>query len=299
MRNLLEHGDSKSDRTGTGTLSIFGHQIRVDLQKEFPLLTSKAVHWPSIAHELIWFMNGDTNIKYLTDNKVRIWNEWADENGDLGPVYGKQWRKWQGVRRAPGINVPITIDQLSAAIQTLRNNPTDRGIIVSAWNVADLPDMALRPCHTMFQFHTTEMTDLERMEWVANNPSFAKIRFVDYDVCGVPKYKLSCQLYQRSADWFLGVPFNTASYSLLTLIVAKAVNMIPHHFVHTFGDTHLYNNHIDPALKQLSRQAEILPAPNVVVNTSRNDCSALRVKFEDLILNRYQHLGPIAAMVSV
>jgi thymidylate synthase len=207
LQHILDNGTQKQDRTGTGTISCFGYQMRFDLQKGFPLVTTKRLHLKSIVYELLWFLNGDTNIKYLNDNGVSIWNEWANENGDLGPVYGKQWRSWQG---ADG----QVVDQITDVINQIKNNPDSRRLIVSAWNVAELPKMALMPCHSLFQFYVADG-------------------------------KLSCQLYQRSADVFLGVPFNIASYALLTMMIAQVCNLQVGDFVHSFGDVHLYNNHIE------------------------------------------------------
>ena len=221
MSHVLEHGTKKSDRTGTGTLSVFGYQMRFNLQNDFPLLTTKKLHVRSIIHELIWFIKGDTNIRYLKENKVSIWDEWANENGDLGPVYGQQWRSW------PAPDGKKT-DQISNLIEQIKNNPDSRRLIVSAWNVADLEKMALPPCHCLFQFYVAEG-------------------------------KLSCQLYQRSADIFIGVPFNIASYSLLTLMIAQVCNLQPGEFIHTFGDAHLYVNHLEQSKLQLSRQPRALP----------------------------------------
>src|SRR6186713_1735969 len=221
LRRILNEGIVRSDRTGTGTLSIFGHQMRFDLAEGFPLVTTKKLHVKSIVHELLWFLAGDTNTHYLTENGVRIWDEWADENGDLGPVYGKQWRSWEA---ADG----KTIDQVSDLVNQIKKNPDSRRLIISAWNVAELPQMALMPCHTIFQFYVAEG-------------------------------KLSCQLYQRSADSFLGVPFNIASYALLTLMVAQVCGLEPGEFIHTFGDVHLYNNHLEQAKLQLTRQPHPLP----------------------------------------
>jgi len=221
MQLVLDKGAQKHDRTGTGTVSIFGHQMRFNLQEGFPLITTKKLHLKSIIHELIWFLSGDTNIKYLRDNKVKIWDEWADENGDLGPVYGSQWRSWPTPEGGH-------IDQIANVIATIKNNPDSRRIIVSAWNVAEIDQMALPPCHAFFQFYVADG-------------------------------KLSCQLYQRSADIFLGVPFNIASYALLTMMVAQVCNLEYGDFIHTLGDAHLYNNHIDQAKLQLSRAPKNLP----------------------------------------
>jgi thymidylate synthase len=222
MRLVLETGADREDRTGTGTRSIFGHQMRFDLAEGFPLLTTKKLHLKSIIHELLWFLSGDTNIRYLQDNGVRIWNEWADENGDLGPVYGAQWRSWPTPDGG-------TVDQIQNLIADIKRSPTSRRHIVTAWNPGDMPDMALAPCHCLFQFY------------VANG-------------------KLSCQLYQRSADIFLGVPFNIASYALLTMMVARVCGLQPGEFIHTLGDAHLYSNHLDQARLQLERAPRELPA---------------------------------------
>ncbi len=222
LNDLLEHGTRKEDRTGTGTLSRFGHQMRFDLSKGFPCLTTKKLHLKSIVHELLWFLRGDTNIGYLKENGVRIWDEWADENGELGPVYGKQWRRWE----APGGD---TIDQVAGVVERIRRDPDSRRLIVSAWNPADVDRMALPPCHCLFQFYVADG-------------------------------RLSCQLYQRSADVFLGVPFNIASYSLLTMMIAQVTGLRPGEFVHTFGDVHLYSNHIEQAREQLTRQPRSLPS---------------------------------------
>lgn len=221
MRRVLEEGTKKEDRTGTGTLSVFGHQMRFDLAKGFPVITTKKLHLRSIIHELLWFLQGDTNIQYLKDNGVRIWDEWADENGNLGPVYGHQWRSWP----TPSGE---TIDQISNLVHQIKTNPDSRRLIVSAWNVADVDKMALPPCHCLFQFYVADG-------------------------------KLSCQLYQRSADIFLGVPFNIASYALLTLMLAQVCNLRPGEFVHTFGDAHLYTNHLEQTKLQLTREPHKLP----------------------------------------
>jgi len=257
LKHILENGEEKSDRTGTGTLSCFGYQMRINLSDGFPLLTTKKLHLKSIIYELLWFLKGDTNVKYLQDNGVRIWNEWADENGDLGPVYGKQWRSWLSPNGK-------TIDQITKTIETIKNNPDSRRMIVNAWNVGDLEDMALTPCHCLFQFY------------VSNG-------------------KLSCQLYQRSADAFLGVPFNIASYALLTQMVAQVCDLVPGDFVHTFGDVHLYNNHIDQAHEQLSRKPSELPT--VRINPSIKDIYAFN--FEDFEILNYNPQPHIKAQVSV
>jgi thymidylate synthase len=257
LTTILDQGIHKSDRTGTGTISVFGYQMRFDLKKGFPLLTTKKLHLKSIIHELLWFLNGDTNIAYLQDHGVRIWNEWADAEGNLGPVYGHQWRSWTG---ADG----QTIDQISRAVDTIKNNPESRRIIVSAWNVGDLDKMALAPCHCLFQFYVAEG-------------------------------KLSCQLYQRSADVFLGVPFNIASYALLTMMVAQVCNLEPGEFIHTFGDAHIYLDHLDQVNEQLSREPRKLP--ELRINPEVKDIFAFR--FEDFELIDYHPYPHIAARVSV
>ncbi|WP_294566730.1 thymidylate synthase [uncultured Succinatimonas sp.] len=257
MRRILEEGVDRNDRTGTGTRSIFGTQMRFDLNKGFPLLTTKKVHLRSIIHELLWFLSGDTNIKYLKDNGVTIWDEWADENGDLGPVYGKQWRSWA----APDGKV---IDQISNAVDMIKHNPDSRRIIVSAWNPADVEKMALPPCHALFQFY------------VANG-------------------KLSCLLYQRSCDFFLGVPFNIASYSLLTMMMAKECDLGLGDFVWTGGDTHLYSNHFEQAHLQLSRTPRQLPTMLI----KRKASSIFDYKYEDFELVNYDPYPVIKAPVAV
>ncbi|MGH9650391.1 MAG: thymidylate synthase [Terriglobales bacterium] len=257
MRHVLEHGARKSDRTGTGTRSVFGAQLRFDLNAGFPLLTTKKVHLKSIIHELLWFLKGDTNTRYLRENGVTIWDEWADAKGDLGPVYGYQWRSWP----APDGK---HIDQVSQVIEQIRKNPDSRRLIVSAWNVADLPQMALLPCHAFFQFYVAEG-------------------------------RLSCQLYQRSADLFLGVPFNIASYALLTLMVAQVCGLKAGDFVHTFGDTHLYLNHLEQAREQLARSPRRLPAMRL--NPAVKDLFAF--KFEDFTLENYDPYPAIRAPIAV
>ena len=257
MQHILDEGVEKQDRTGTGTLSVFGYQMRFDLQKGFPMVTTKKLHLRSIVHELLWFIKGDTNVKYLQDNGVRIWNEWADENGDLGPVYGKQWRKWESKDGR-------IIDQLEQAIDQIKTNPNSRRIIVSAWNVGELDEMALMPCHAFFQFHVADG-------------------------------RLNCQLYQRSADVFLGVPFNIASYALLTHMMAQVCGLEVGTFVHTLGDAHLYMNHLDQAREQVSREPLALPTikldPTI---TSIDDFT-----FESLEVIGYEHHPHISAPISV
>jgi thymidylate synthase len=257
LQHIIDTGTPKSDRTGTGTLSCFGYQFRFNLADGFPLVTTKKLHLKSIIYELLWFLKGDTNIQYLNDHGVSIWNEWADENGDLGPVYGKQWRSWQG---ADG----KVIDQISDVIHQVKTNPDSRRMIVSAWNVAELSEMALMPCHSLFQFYVADG-------------------------------KLSCQLYQRSADVFLGVPFNIASYALLTLMIAQVCGLRPGEFVHTFGDVHLYNNHLEQAKVQLSRTP--YPLPVMELNPSVNNI--FDFVFEDFNLSNYQFHPPIKAPVAV
>ncbi|MCB9448437.1 MAG: thymidylate synthase [Flavobacteriales bacterium] len=256
METVLREGNDKNDRTGTGTYSIFGYQMRFNLQEGFPLLTTKKLHLRSIIHELIWFLKGETNVQYLRDNGVSIWDEWADENGNLGPVYGKQWRSWEANGQV--------IDQIQDVLNQLRNNPDSRRIIVSAWNVGELKQMALMPCHVLFQFY-------------------------------VHDGKLSCQLYQRSADIFLGVPFNIASYALLTMMIAQVCGLQPDTFVHTFGDAHLYKNHVEQAKLQLSRTPK--PLPRMVLNPDVKDLWDFR--YEDFKLEDYDPLPHIKAPVAV
>lgn len=257
MQHVLDNGTQKHDRTGTGTISVFGYQMRFNLADGFPMVTTKKLHLKSIIHELIWFLSGDTNIKYLKENGVRIWDEWADENGDLGPVYGSQWRSW------PKPNGE-SIDQITQIINTIKNNPDSRRIIVSAWNVAEVENMALPPCHAFFQFYVADG-------------------------------KLSCQLYQRSADIFLGVPFNIASYALLTMMVAQVCGLEYGDFVHTLGDAHLYNNHIEQANLQLSRDTR--PLPTMKINPEVKDI--FDFKFEDFTLENYYPHPHIKGVVAV
>ena len=257
MRYVRDHGTRKEDRTGTGTVSVFGYQMRFDLAAGFPLVTTKKCHLRSIMHELLWFLKGDTNLRYLHDNKVSIWDEWADENGDLGPVYGYQWRSWPTPDGG-------SIDQISQVVEQLRNSPDSRRIIVSAWNVADIENMALPPCHAFFQFYVADG-------------------------------KLSCQLYQRSADIFLGVPFNIASYALLTMMMAQVTGLEAGDFVHTFGDAHLYLNHLEQTELQLSRTPHELPT--MLLNPTVDDLFAFR--FEDFELQGYDPYPHISAPVAV
>ena len=257
LRHVLDHGTPKSDRTGTGTLSVFGHQMRFDLADGFPLLTTKKLHTRSIVYELLWFLRGDTNVRWLQENKVSIWNEWADADGDLGPVYGYQWRSWP----APDGR---HIDQISRVIEEVQRNPDSRRLIVSAWNVADLDRMALQPCHALFQFYVAEG-------------------------------RLSCQLYQRSADVFLGVPFNIASYALLTSMVAQVTGLEPGDFVHTFGDVHLYLNHLDQAREQLGRDPRPLPR----LRLDPGPKSIFDFRYEDILIENYDPHPSIKAPIAV
>lgn len=257
LTHILENGDSKEDRTGTGTISTFGYQMRFDLSKGFPLLTTKKLHIKSIVHELLWFISGDTNVKYLQENNVRIWNEWADEEGNLGPVYGAQWRHWESKDGR-------IIDQFADVIEQIRNNPDSRRLIVNAWNVGDLDKMALPPCHLMFQFYV-------------NNG------------------KLSCQLYQRSADSFLGVPFNIASYSLLTMMVAQVTGLEPGEFIHTIGDAHIYSNHLEQVKLQLERETKELPQIKINPNVK----SIFDFKYEDFEVVNYNPHPHIPGKVSI
>ena len=272
LNRILTEGTQKGDRTGTGTISIFGTQSRYNLQDGFPLLTTKKLHLKSIIYELLWFLQGDTNVKYLQEHGVRIWNEWADENGELGPVYGHQWRSW------PDYNGGV-IDQIQYVVDQLKNNPDSRRMIVSAWNVAEVNKMALPPCHTIFQFYTAPIADSQ--ELTANGQK--------------PKRRLSLQLYQRSADTFLGVPFNIASYALLLQMMAQVCDMVPGDFIHTTGDTHLYLNHIEQAKLQLTREPR--PLPTMKINPDVK--SIFDFKFEDFELEGYDPHPHIKAEVSV
>lgn len=257
LKHILDHGVKKDDRTGTGTVSTFGYQMRFDLRDNFPLVTTKKIHWKSVVHELLWFLQGSTNAKYLQDNGVRIWNEWADDEGELGPVYGKQWRSWEAKDGR-------VIDQISQLVDDLKNNPSSRRHIISAWNVGDLTKMALPPCHLLFQFY------------VAND-------------------ELSCQLYQRSADAFLGVPFNIASYALLTYMLAQQCGFKPGEFVWSGGDCHIYSNHLDQVNEQLLRQPFALPTLEIL----RKPDSIFDYQFDDFLLNNYEHHPHIKATVAV
>lgn len=257
LERIVDDGIVKEDRTGTGTKSVFGHQMRFDLQEGFPLLTTKKLHLRSIIYELLWFLNGDTNVKYLQDNNVKIWNEWADEEGNLGHIYGYQWRSWPDYKGG-------SVDQISQAVDQIKNNPNSRRIIVSAWNVGDLPNMNLPPCHAFFQFYVADG-------------------------------KLSCQLYQRSADTFLGVPFNISSYALLTMMMAQVCGLQPGEFVHTLGDTHLYLNHIEQAKLQMSREPRGLP--KMIINPDRK--SIFDFEYEDFQLVDYDPMPHIKGAISI
>ena len=257
MQHILDQGVEKSDRTGTGTLSVFGYQMRFDLRTSFPVLTTKKLHLRSIIHELLWFLSGETNIRYLKENSVKIWDEWADENGELGPVYGAQWRSWRGAGEA-------TVDQISQVVDQIKINPDSRRLIVSAWNVTEIPKMKLPPCHALFQFY------------VANG-------------------ELSCQLYQRSADLFLGVPFNIASYALLTRMIAQVTGLKAGEFVHTFGDVHLYSNHVEQARLQMTREPRRLPT----LELNPDVTNLFDFKFEDIRLLDYDPHPHIKAAVAV
>jgi thymidylate synthase len=265
LQHILDTGASKTDRTGTGTTSCFGYQMRFDLSLGFPLVTTKKLHVKSIIYELLWFLKGETNIAYLKEHGVKIWDEWADKNGELGPVYGKQWRSWEGKDGK-------VIDQISDVIKQIKTNPDSRRMIVSAWNVAELPKMALMPCHTIFQFYVAPSNSGEG-----------------------GKGKLSCQLYQRSADVFLGVPFNIASYALLTMMMAQVCGLEPGDFIHTFGDVHIYSNHMEQVKLQLSR----LPYPLPVMKLNPGVKDIFNFTFEDFTLENYQHHPAIKASVAV
>ncbi|ECG1798625.1 thymidylate synthase [Salmonella enterica subsp. enterica] len=330
MAEVFAKGTPKKDRTGTGTLSIFGHQMRFNLQEGFPLVTTKRCHLRSIIHELLWFLKGDTNVKYLNDNGVTIWDEWKNKDGDLGPVYGKQWRAWTahdevhtgnkkiiaemeedgweeaGYREASML-LTKDIDQIAKVMDQLKNDPDNRRIIVSAWNVADLDDMALAPCHAFFQFYTREMSLDERVQWAEENDNelwsdYIHATFVDentrlgwLDKAGVPTRKLSCQLYQRSCDIFLGLPFNIASYALLIHMFAQQANMAVGDFVWTGGDVHLYSNHLEQARTQLGRTPRALP--KLIIK--RKPDSIFDYKFEDFEIENYNPHPAIKAPVAI
>jgi len=268
LKYVYENGTEKSDRTGTGTKSWFGGQMRFDLKDSFPLITTKKVHLKSIIYELLWFIKGSTNIQYLKDHGVSIWDEWADADGNLGPVYGKQWRSWEGADGA-------TYDQLSEVIKTIKTNPESRRIIISAWNVADIPKMALAPCHCLFQFYVTPPSEAQKAKGLNGS--------------------LSCQLYQRSADLFLGVPFNIASYALFTMMIARDCNLEANEFVHTFGDAHIYINHYEQVELQLSREPRAYPR----IELNPNKTSIFDFEFEDFIIKDYNPYPGIKAPIAV
>ena len=337
MQDILDNGVVKKDRTGVGTLSVFGCQLRFDLKEGFPLVTTKKVHLKSIIHELLWFLNGDTNVKYLQENGVKIWNAWSDEEGNLGPVYGKQWREWRDCKVVECHDVRRTQqlmqrgykyignmkedgttylvyekahDQISKVIQQLREDPDSRRIIVSAWNVGDLDDMALNPCHNYFQFYTTEMTLLERLDWYeVNEPEkFANAPLINHedidseerlhkilDRESIPRRKLSCFYMMRSNDYLLGAPFNVASYALLTHMIAQQLNMVPDELVYSGVDVHLYSNHLEQAKLQLTR--EPYPLPKLVIK--RKPDSIFDYKYEDFELVGYQSHDTIKAPIAV
>ncbi len=293
VKKIVEEGTPKRDRTGTGTKSIFGHQMRFNLKDGFPLVTLKNTYWKGVVHELLWFLKGDTNTKYLVDNNVHIWNEWANENGDLGPVYGKQWVDWGGRKTNGFIEFENNnydehikgINQVQQVIDTLKTNPDSRRMIVSAWNVGELDKMALMPCHAFFQFYTRELSMSEKEEWCRNNDNHMDC----------PMRAVSLQLYQRSCDTFLGLPFNIASYSLLLMMVAQEVNMIPEEFVWTGGDVHLYGNHKEQVEELLTREPK--PLPTVKLNPEVK--SVFDFTYEDIELIGYDPHPSIKAPVAV
>jgi thymidylate synthase len=311
MHTTLMTGNTKTDRTGTGTRSIFGYQMRFDLMKGFPLLTTKKVHTRSIVHELLWFLNGDTNVKYLQDNGVSIWDDWADEDGELGPIYGYQWRSWPAHTVVGDTYFGESIDQITKLIDQIKTNPDSRRLLVSAWNPAQIDEMKLPPCHALFQFYTRELT-LEQRDALSPNPAFyrgtdtwgAALRGVPdnvayahehFDATGVPRRALDCQLYQRSADIFLGVPFNIASYALLTHMIAQQCDMIAGDFIWTGGDCHLYSNHAEQVDLQLSRTLN--PSPQLVIN--RKPDSIFDYRVEDFEFTGYAPHPAIKAPVAV
>lgn len=322
LADVYVNGTHKEDRTGTGTRSVFGRQMRFDLQQGFPLVTTKKVAIKAVIHELLWFLSGSTNIKYLKDNGVSIWDAWADENGDLGPVYGSQWRKWPGIpslhevdasKGVKGNMIMMTpcLDQISQLMRDLKHNPDSRRLIVSAWNVAEIPNMKLPPCHMVFQFYTTELTLAERDDLselkeqhrgttIFGNALCGDKKSIDashimFDEQGVPRRKLSCQLYQRSVDSVLGLPFNIASYAFLTHMIAQQLNMIAAEFVWTGGDCHIYDSHVSQVQEQLSREPYAYPT----LRFSRKPNSIFDYKIEDFEIVNYQHHPAIKAPVSV
>lgn len=309
LQAIKDNGNDRGDRTGTGTRSLFGYQARYDLQEGFPLLTTKALWLKGIIYELLWMIKGDTNVKYLQDQGVKIWNEWADANGDLGPVYGHQWRSWRAFVEDQPQRVTdsanwraISIDQLANVIQRIKDKPEDRRLIVSAWNVADIEHMKLPPCHCFFQFYTRELSLEGRVQAAtsagtlfANFEGSEKERHAYLDVLGVPSRALDCQLYQRSCDVFLGVPYNIASYSLLTMMIAQVCGMAPGTFIHTYGDVHIYNNHKEQVDLQLTRSPRKLPT--MTINPSVKNIDDFQ--YEDFVLHNYEPHPHIAAPVAV
>ena len=297
LQHVLDHGTERLDRTGTGTVGVFGYQMRFDLGEGFPALTTKKLHLRSIIHELLWFLRGDTNIKYLKDNGVSIWDEWADANGDLGPVYGSQWRSWPDGRGG-------TIDQIANVVRQIKENPYSRRLLVTAWNPAEIEEMALPPCHCLFQFYVEpaapQVDKLEVDKLISSNDNEATrqpINLSTYQPINrtAPKGRLSCQLYQRSADIFLGVPFNIASYALLTMMVAQVCGLEAGEFVHTFGDAHIYKNHLDQVRLQLTREPR--PLPTMRINPEVKDIFSFR--YEDFTLENYNPHPHIRGEVSV
>lgn len=323
LNNLKEFGSQKGDRTGTGTVSLFGSQQSYDLTNgKIPLLTTKKVLTSAIIHELIWFLKGEGNIQYLKENGVKIWDDWADENGDLGPVYGVQWRHWDDTRviseaewdrdvesliergfsqvgwdsKNELVIIRREIDQIADLVDQIKNNPNSRRMILTAWNPSVVEEQALPPCHSFVQFYSRELSDNERLDLANRHPEWRKVNFKDFDKAGVPSRALSCQLYQRSADWFLGVPFNIASYSILTHMLAHVTGHVAEKFVHTCGDSHLYNNHFEQAEEQMSRTM-MLNKAKVRLNPEVTNIDGF--KFEDILIEGYEHHGFIAAPVAV
>ncbi len=292
LQHVLDHGTERLDRTGTGTVGVFGYQMRFDLSEGFPCLTTKKLHLRSIIHELLWFLRGDTNIKYLKDNGVSIWDEWADENGNLGPVYGSQWRSWPDGHGG-------TIDQIANVVKEIKENPYSRRLLVTAWNPAEIEEMALPPCHCLFQFYVEPAAPVDKLgvDKLISSTEEPPINLSTYQPINnkAPKGRLSCQLYQRSADIFLGVPFNIASYALLTMMMAQVCGLEPGEFVHTFGDAHIYKNHLDQVRLQLSREPR--PLPTMRINPEVKDIFGFR--YEDFTLENYNPHPHIKGEVSV
>ena len=290
LQHVLDHGTERLDRTGTGTVGVFGYQMRFDLSEGFPCLTTKKLHLRSIIHELLWFLRGDTNIKYLKDNGVSIWDEWADENGNLGPVYGSQWRSWPDGHGG-------TIDQIANVVKEIKENPYSRRLLVTAWNPAEIEEMALPPCHCLFQFYVEPAKPaVDSRQWIVDSTRGQMPPTTHYPLPTEPaKGRLSCQLYQRSADTFLGVPFNIASYALLTMMMAQVCGLEPGEFVHTFGDAHIYKNHLDQVRLQLSREPR--PLPTMKINPAVKDIFGFQ--YEDFTLENYDPHPHIKGEVSV